>query len=76
MKTTNRLLLFIPAILLLVFLIYHLNTNERINNLKESYNNLIQKRGYNWNMVNIAPDSIYFISFNNDTTWYYQKEKK
>jgi hypothetical protein len=48
-------------------LINHKNEIERLNQRADS---LTQSRGSSWIEANGAPDSIYFVSFAGDTTWY------
>ena len=48
---------------------------EQIKNLKEDYNNLIKERGLSFHEVTTAPDSLYLVSFGDDTIWYYREQK-
>jgi len=67
----------IMLILWFSLLIYSINLNlilkktEKTNvDMGRSIDNLIKERGHNWIVVNTAPDSIYFVTWGGDTTWY------
>lgn len=41
-----------------------------LNDLETRVDSLTQEKGTDWMDANGAPDSIYFVSFAGDTTWY------
>ena len=49
---------------------YYASSNYKIKLLKARVDSMTQERGHSWMLVKGIPDSIYFVSFNNDTTWY------
>jgi preprotein translocase subunit YajC len=48
----------------------------RLDELEKGYEKLTKERGMSWTQVNGVPDSIYFVSFKGDTTWYIKIKKQ
>ena len=69
----SNIVFFIGLMLLLVAIYFTGHNNGKSSIIDEYSNridNLTQQRGHSWIVTNGTPDSIYFISFNKDTTWY------
>jgi hypothetical protein len=47
-----------------------------LDELEKGYEKLTKERGMSWTQVNGVPDSIYFVSFKGDTTWYIKIKKQ
>lgn len=47
-----------------------------LNDLETRVDNLTQERGTDWMDANGTPDSIYFVSFGGDTTWYIKAKQE
>ena len=54
---------------------YIIGKDSKTGDLQDRLDNLVQERGHSWIKSVEAPDSIYFISFAKDTTWYTREEK-
>ncbi len=62
----------IISVLMLLLVACDIKTEQDIvSKYRARVDSLIQERGHSWLDVNsTSPDSIYFISFGGDTTWY------
>jgi hypothetical protein len=63
----SAFLIGVAVILNSMILVNHKNNVERLN---QQFDSLTQSRGSSWIETSGAPDSIYFVSFAGDTTWY------
>lgn len=79
MRKASSIVLAVALMFLGIYIIFaskkYSEIDGQLDSLKTSYSKLIKGRGYYWQSVNIAPDSIYFINFDKDTIWYYREDK-
>jgi hypothetical protein len=68
---TSSIVMTLCIVSIVVSIIYRACVEDsRLDYLNQQYDKLTQKRGHDWAIVDGALDSIYFISFAGDTTWY------
>ena len=71
---TKVVVAIVASLLFSVFTLgYIIGKDSKTGDLQDRLDNLVQERGHSWIKSVEAPDSIYFISFAKDTTWYTQK---
>ncbi len=65
------------ALLVLALAVWNIiDTQKRYQEMQTQVENMVQERGISWHEANSAPDSIYFVNFNGDTTWYIKANKE